>query len=203
MRLRIVGLGDSTTAGTPGLLSPLEAPPDGRGNPESQYAYWMMKAHPDWTVLNRGINGQRTDDVASRFERDVLQERPDYVIVLVGVNDVYQHIPLNSVKENLLAIYEKAIAARITLLTATVLPYNTASVNESEAIRNINSWIRDTASRLGALFCDTNQVTRNPSNPNRLLTSPDGLHPDASGYRKMGEAIAETIVAHLKADRGA
>lgn len=162
-----------------------------------------MKAHPDWTVLNRGINGQRTDDVASRFERDVLQERPDYVIVLVGVNDVYQHIPLNSVKENLLAIYEKAIAARITLLTATVLPYNTASVNESEAIRNINSWIRDTASRLGALFCDTNQVTRNPSNPNRLLTSPDGLHPDASGYRKMGEAIAETIVAHLKADRGA
>src|SRR5207302_1970608 len=50
-RLLIVGLGDSTTAGTPAFRSPLEAPPNGQGNPESQYAHWMMKAHPDWTVL--------------------------------------------------------------------------------------------------------------------------------------------------------
>jgi len=28
-RIRIVALGDSTTAGTPGFLSPLEAPPGG------------------------------------------------------------------------------------------------------------------------------------------------------------------------------
>ena len=56
-RLRIVGLGDSTTAGTPAFLSPLESPPNGRGNPESQYAYWMNQLHPEWTVLNRGING--------------------------------------------------------------------------------------------------------------------------------------------------
>jgi hypothetical protein len=36
-------LGDSTTAGQPQFLSPLEAPPAGRENPESQYAYWMMR----------------------------------------------------------------------------------------------------------------------------------------------------------------
>ena len=31
----IVALGDSTTAGTPGFKSPLEAPPDGAGNVQS------------------------------------------------------------------------------------------------------------------------------------------------------------------------
>ena len=48
----VVALGDSTTAGTPGFQSPVEAPPDGAGNVESQFAYWLMQAHPDWRVLN-------------------------------------------------------------------------------------------------------------------------------------------------------
>ena len=42
--IRIIALGDSTTAGTPGFLSPLEAPPNGRGDVTSQYAYWLMKS---------------------------------------------------------------------------------------------------------------------------------------------------------------
>ena len=60
-RIRIVALGDSTTAGTPGFQSALEVPPNGRGDETSQYAYWLMRAHPEWEVLNRGVNGERSD----------------------------------------------------------------------------------------------------------------------------------------------
>ncbi|MGD0175859.1 MAG: GDSL-type esterase/lipase family protein [Candidatus Bathyarchaeia archaeon] len=193
MKLRIVGLGDSTTAGTPGFLSPLEAPPNGRGNPESQYAYWMMRMHPEWTVLNRGVNGERSDEILARFERDVFSESPNYVVILAGVNDVYQGAPVESVKEHLLAMYEKTTAAKIRPVAATVLPYNAASAGESKAISDLNTWIAVTANRLGALFCDTNRAVRDPGNPDRLLSSPDGNHPDVSGYRKLGEALAATI----------
>lgn len=193
MKLRIVGLGDSTTAGTPGFLSPLEAPPSGQGNPESQYAYWMVRAHRDWIVLNRGINGQRSDEILARFERDVIEETPDYVIILAGVNDVYQGIPLESIKNNLLAMYRKAIAVGITPVAATVLPYDTASESESKAIRELNSWIEGTAKRLGIAFCDTNRAVADPGNPGRLRSSPEGLHPDVSGYRSMGEALAHAV----------
>ncbi|HKT21876.1 MAG TPA: hypothetical protein VJR06_04585, partial [Nitrososphaerales archaeon] len=75
----IVALGDSTTAGTPYFLSPIEAPPSGRGDPESQYCHWMMETHPKWEVLNRGVNGQRSDQILSRFDRDVLKEGPEVV----------------------------------------------------------------------------------------------------------------------------
>ena len=68
----IVALGDSTTAGTPGFRSPIEAPPNGAGDVESQYAYWLMQEHADWRVLNRGVNGERTDEIRSRFRRDVV-----------------------------------------------------------------------------------------------------------------------------------
>src|SRR5438552_16598264 len=87
--LTSVGLGDSTTAGTPAFRSPLEAPPDGEGDPESQYAFWMVRAHPEWTVLNRGINGQRAAEIRARFERAVLAVHPQDGILLAGVHGLH------------------------------------------------------------------------------------------------------------------
>ena len=132
--LVIVGLGDSTTAGTPGFLSPLEAPPNGRGNPESQYGYWITKVRPGWRVLNRGVNGQRTDQMIGRFGRDVILEKPDVVVILGGVNDIYQGREAEAVRDNLEAMYERGEASAIVVLGATILPYNSAGRREIEAI---------------------------------------------------------------------
>src|SRR5437870_2886142 len=75
LMITIVALGDSTTAGTPGFKSPIEAPPNGSGDIESQYAYWLSSTHPNWEVMNRGVNGERSDQIRKRFGRDVLQEK--------------------------------------------------------------------------------------------------------------------------------
>ena len=198
MSFRIVGLGDSTTAGTPGFLSPLEAPPDGSGNSESQYSYWIMKLHPDWIVLNRGINGQRTDEILARFDRDVVQERPNCVIILAGVNDVYQGNSMDTIKNNLLALYQKGLAAGIRPVACTILPYNTASDGERKNIRELNKFIEHTARRLGIAFCDTNRAVADPNNPDRLSGSPDENHPDVSGYRNMGTALTHVIESQLR-----
>lgn len=198
MKLQIVGLGDSTTAGTPGFRSPLEAPPEGAGNPASQYSYWMMKAHPDWTVLNKGINGQRSDEILARFQRDVIQAKPVYVIILAGVNDIYQGAPLEFVKNNLLVMCQNSISAEIRPVSASVLPYNTASRSEAAAIRDLNSWIEYTANRLGIPFCDTNLAVADPEARDRLRGSPDGYHPDVSGYRTMGESLARALEADIE-----
>jgi len=189
----IVGLGDSTTAGTPGFLSPVEAPPAGRGDPRSQYCYWMMKAHPEWAVLNRGVNGQRSDQVLSRFERDVVGEKPAVVIVLAGVNDIYQGRGTESVKRNLEAMYAKAERNGIVPVAATVLPYNSAGEREQGAIREVNAWVATASKAPGRLFCDTNLAVRDEANPDLLASSPDGLHPDPDGYRKMGKALTMTL----------
>jgi lysophospholipase L1-like esterase len=195
MKLRIVALGDSTTAGTPGFLSPLEAPPDGQGNIESQFAYWMQKLHPEWLVLNRGIDGQRSDEIRARFQHDVIQTKPDYVIILAGVNDIFQRMPIEPIQQNLQAMYENSISAEIRPVAASVLPYNTASESETQNIRDLNDWIEKTSRRLGILFCDTNRAVADQKNYNRLRSSPDGYHPDVSGYRSMGEALARAIEA--------
>lgn len=194
--LRIVGLGDSTTAGTPGFRSPLEAPPEGDGNPESQYAYWMMRSHPEWSVLNRGINGQTATEIRARFVRDVLTDQPAYVVILAGVNDIYGGASAEAVERVLTAMYADALDAGIVPVAASVLPYDQATGRATAAIFTLNNWIESLAKVLHIPFCDTHAAVADPSKPDRLRGSPDGLHPDVDGYRRMGEALIKTIEEH-------
>src|SRR2546422_4807991 len=196
--LTIVGLGDSTTAGTPGFRSPLEAPPRGDGNPESQYAHWMMQSHPEWTVLNRGINGETSEEIRARLPRDVLQVHPAYAIVLAGVNDIFRGDRPETVERHLAAMYADILDAGIVPVAATVLPYNMATARSSGDILTLNAWIENLTKVLGILFCDTHAAVADPGDTNRLRGTPDGLHPDVAGYRAMGEALVRTIEDHLR-----
>lgn len=195
--MKIVAFGDSTTAGTPGFLSPLEAPPYGAGNVESQYAYWMMKKHGDWEVLNRGINGERSDQILARFPRDVISERPEMVVVLAGVNDIYQGFPMDKTRQNLSSMYGGAIKERVVPVACTVLPYNSMGKKETESRTSLNNWVRKKSSQLKIPFCDTAEAVADPINPNKLRGSPDGLHPNVDGYKRMAEAISICIVGSL------
>lgn len=207
--LTIVALGDSTTSGTPGFQSPAERPPDGAGDPQSQYAYWMQKLEPGWKVVNRGVLGQRTDQILARFDTDVLAYRPDLLIVLAGVNDIYQGRPAADVIRNLETIYRRAGEAGIPVLACTVLPYNFAKVPARQAIADVNAWIQSYSSKEGLAFCDTFRLLEDPLYPGRLASTRDGVHPDVEGYRKMGEGItaclrrwlAERPQAEVKTDR--
>jgi lysophospholipase L1-like esterase len=195
----IVALGDSTTAGTPAFQSPIEAPPNGAGNHESQFAYWLMQRHPGWTVLNRGVNGERTDQIAARFERDVVAAKPAVVVILAGVNDVYQGRAVSFVTGQLRQMYDRAAAAGIPVVACSIVPYDTATDEQNAKMREINAWIAAEAARDPRIeFADTRAAAAAPGRPDRLSGSPDGLHPDVAGYRKMAEALETAIGKWLR-----
>lgn len=192
--IRIVALGDSTTAGTPGFLSPLEAPPAGKGDPTSQYAWWLKNLHPEWDVLNRGINGQRTDEIAGRFTRDVLAAAPHAVVIIAGVNDVYQGLPASHAIEHLRTMYARAHEADIAVVAGSILPFNTATSDQNLRMREVNDWIRSHARGDARVhFVDTRSAAADRSNNDLLDESPDGLHPSPDGYRRVAEALAPVI----------
>jgi lysophospholipase L1-like esterase len=197
----IVALGDSTTAGTPGWKSPLEAPPNGAGDETSQYAYWLMKGRPDWDVLNKGINAQHSDEISARFERDVISEAPAAVVIIAGVNDVYQGRPAQHVIGQLSQMYERAAKAGIAIIAGTIIPYNTATPDQNDRMRAINAWIRSqdsTAAGAPIVVADTRAAVALPSNTDLLFESPDQLHPTAEGYRRMGGAIRPAVEQALR-----
>ena len=193
--IRIVALGDSTTAGTPAFKSPLESPPVGLGDETSQYAFWLMKAHPEWVVLNRGINGQRSDEIRARFERDVIQNRPAAIVIIAGVNDIYQGRSVEQVTGELQAMYARAAAAAIPVVAGSIIPFNTATPAQNQRMRQVNDWI---GRQPNVTFADTRAAVGASGNPDALFESPDGLHPSAAGYRRMAEAIAPALQRVLR-----
>jgi len=190
----IVALGDSTTAGTPGFRSPLESPPDGDGDERSQFAWWLMQRHPDWSVLNRGVNGERSDQIRTRFDRDVVGASPDAVVIIAGVNDIYQGRAAAAVIAELRAMYDAARAHGLPLVAGTIIPFDTATPDQNARMAAVNAWIHEHArSERGIVFCDTRAAVEAPGLPDRLSESPDGLHPSVDGYRLMALALEPAI----------
>lgn len=186
-------MGDSTTAGTPGWKSPIEAPPIGAGDVTSQYGYWLAQAHPEWEILNRGVNGERSDEIRARFDRDVIDAAPSIVVLIAGVNDVYQGRPAAHVIEQLRWMYDRALKARIRVVAGTIIPFNTATPDQNARMREINEWIRSQATASGIAFVDTRAAAAATDDPDRLFDSPDQLHPSPGGYRRMADAIRPVI----------
>lgn len=193
-RLTIVALGDSTTAGTPGWRSPIEAAPSGSGDETSQYSYWLMQSHPEWMVLNYGVNGERSDEIRGRFERHVVDQDPKAVVIIAGVNDVYQGREAQHVIEQLAAMYERAKRAGIGVVAGTIVPYNSATAEQNARMREINTWIRSVAGSAEHIaFADTRAAVAASNDADKLFESPDGLHPSPAGYRRMAEAIEPAL----------
>lgn len=52
----------------------------------------LMTVYPELTlrVTNSGISGNTSRDLLARFERDVLNLTPDWVSIMIGINDVWR-----------------------------------------------------------------------------------------------------------------
>ncbi len=53
----------------------------------------MGMDHPgEYEFINRGISGNRVTDVYARMCRDIINLKPDYMSLLIGVNDVWHQV---------------------------------------------------------------------------------------------------------------
>ena len=121
-----------------------------------------------------------------------------YVIVFEGVNDIGGAWNADETAKNLIESYQKMIVKAhergMKIFGATIMPFkgNGYYNDARERARNtVNEWIRTSGEYDGVIdfdriMCDPTQTDR--LNPNFLFEN-DWLHPNADGYRTMGEGI--------------
>ena len=114
----IVAIGDSITPGG-GYLRDIDAV--------------LAQQYPDLKipkVVNKGIGGQKAEDLVRRFDADIVQLKPSYVTISIGINDVWHrvgqpHKPevLAAYKENVAKMVDQAQKAgiKVILLTPTII----------------------------------------------------------------------------------
>lgn len=190
---------------------------DGRGSTTDQQNRWpdvlsdaLQKnaATKQVGVLNLGIGGNCVfasgglgPTGVSRYKRDILdQSGVHWVVIAEGVNDiggVSTAANATTTANSLIAAYKQMIAdahARgLKVYGATIMAFkgNGYYNQYSESCRAaVNKWIR-TGGSYDAVI-DFDKLTRSGSDTAKLGIATyqnDGLHPDAAGYRKMGEFV--------------
>ena len=102
----IVFLGDSITdAGRMTSDNPL-----GDGY-VSEFAAYITGTDPNWRVLNKGVDGNITERIAGVLQRDCISYHPDYVSILVGINDVCLIVQADVSEQEKLYMLEDSIRA--------------------------------------------------------------------------------------------
>ena len=177
----VVCLGDSLTEGY-GVA------------PEDSYPSLLQArldaAGHDVRVVNAGVSGSTSASAVSRL-RWQLRAKPDWVVLALGANDGLRGVEPAATRRNLHAVIELAKEAGVGVVLAGMkLPPNYGPAY----LRAFESIFPELAARheLPLIPFLLEGVAADPS-----LNLPDGIHPNAAGYRIVVENVLETLAPLL------
>jgi len=190
-KLFIVTFGDSLTVGyqSPTLLY--------LGYRETPYADFLnekMTANGrSVRFLVKGISGELTSEMVSRFYRDVIQHKPDYVVILGGTNDLGWGVPLDEIVKNLTNMYEGALSNEIKPVGVTIPSIRDFDFLIPQRV-DLNNQIKTVCKSLNIPCVDLFTASSEPETF-RLAQeySNDGLHLTTEGYRLLADLLYDKV----------
>lgn len=142
--------------------------------------------------INRGISSQTTSQIQERFQNDVIDLEPKYVIILAGINDIAENngpISIEEIMNNIVSMVEKALKNNIEVVLCSILPasdfYWNPKIKPIEKIKQLNVLIEAYCLIEKIKFVDyyTPMVDENFGLDKKFTD--DGVHPNLNGYLKM------------------
>src|SRR5690349_15831376 len=168
------------------------------------------KFFPGKPYINRGISGQTTPQMLIRFRPEVIDLKPQVVVILAGTNDIAGNTgpaTLEAIEANLTSMAELAKFHNIRVVLASLLPvcdYIKPQTNRRppEKIVALNAWMKDYAQKNGLVYLDYYSAMIDDKQMFKQNLTYDGLHPNDAGYEVMGPLAEKAIAAALQGGSG-
>ncbi|MBB6694871.1 SGNH/GDSL hydrolase family protein [Cohnella xylanilytica] len=167
----------------------------------------LQAAYPELNirVTNMGIGGNTVRDLKARWQSDVLDLKPDWLTVLIGINDVWRQFDQPAIPEShvLPEEYERTLAELVesavpcTQGIVILTPFYLEPNAEDRMRKRMDEYGRAAgrvAERFGALFVDT-QAAFDPHfahvHPTALAS--DRVHPSLTGHLLIARALLQAL----------
>jgi lysophospholipase L1-like esterase len=190
-RARPVGAGSSSALGN-GYVAKVDA------------ALAALGSQPAIRVLNTGVGGDTVRNLALRWERDVVALEPDWLSVMVGINDVWRLFDgVDSsaavMPDEFERVYDGLVSRTLPRLKGLVLisPFYVQDMRSDPLRRRMDEYgaiVKALAARRGALFVDA-QAPLDAALAARDYTdlAGDRVHPTAEGHLILARAFLGAI----------
>ena len=189
--LRYVALGDSYTIGT--SVSSAESWP-------SQLAARVPSLE---LVANLGVNGYTSRDLIERELPPLGELQPEFVTLMIGVNDVVQGVPEATYAANLEVILDAVLAqvpaGRVVCVATpdyTVTPQGAAfgsPAQQRAGIQQVNQILGEASAARGISFVSEIFAVSQAAGTDPSLVAGDGLHPSGKQYKLWVDAIQPAV----------
>lgn len=198
---KIVMIGDSITdAGRRDAT-----PPYGSGY-MSQVRSQFAERHPelDITWVNRGVGGDTVRHLAARWQEDVIDEQPDVLTVMIGINDVWRRfgdkpleaVPADEYVSTLVTLLRQAKAetgARIIVGSPYVIEPDKREPMRA-AMDIYGGLAREVAQEVGADFIDVQAAfDRVLKTTTSADWADDRVHPNATGHQVIADEFLTAL----------
>ncbi|MDR1499480.1 MAG: SGNH/GDSL hydrolase family protein [Tannerellaceae bacterium] len=154
----------------------------------------------DNNYLGRGIGGQTTAEMLVRFRADVINLKPEAVIILAGTNDIARnigYISLENIFGNIVSMVELAKNNNITPILCSILPVYDyrwrPGLEPAPKIILLNTWMKEYAVANGLVYVDYHSALKDDRDGLPEKYSADGVHVNKAGYEIMEQLAIEGI----------
>ena len=159
--------------------------------------------HLQLSILNRGVSGDRVYDLASRWETDCLQLRPNWLSILVGINDTWRRFDsgITSPIAEFEATYRRFLdqaaehtQARLILCEPFVLGFPPDRLNWRVDLNPRIEVVRQLAAEYSALLVPLDGIFAAAcTQAEPAFWAADGVHPTLAGHGLIANAWLEAV----------
>lgn len=180
--------------------------PHGTGYPNVVQGL-VTSVYPDYRirVVNMGNSGNNVRDLKARWQSDVLALKPDWVSVMIGINDIWRQFDVPQIPEAhvLEPEYERTLEELIVATKPVVQGMVVMSpvfweLNEQDAMaamtRRYGAICRKLAERHGVIFADAQayaDAMLRHCHP--AYVAWDRVHPNIPGHNVLAHALLDAI----------
>ncbi len=183
---RIAAFGDSITQGSPYNLFPQNGRTFGGYTPSLNA---KINEQQPAVVENWGVSGHTTVDGVARINAILDFRSPDWILIMLGTNDLWGGISVQSTIANLRYMVEKSREKGTEPALANLLPSSVAGHPGYLVPTTYNPRIEELATELSVYFNDVYPLFA----ANWPILNKDGLHPNIAGYELLATSWCETL----------
>ena len=150
--------------------------------------------------INRGIGGQTTSQMLARFERDVIDIRPQAVLILAGTNDIAGNtgeVTLEQIRDNIAEMAKMATDNDIQVILCSVLPAFDypwrRGRRPDQKIPELNVLLKELADQEKLYYLDYFSEMSDHRNGLPVELAEDGVHPTHKGYALMKDLTLNAL----------